>query len=241
MEKFIIICALPRSGSSLLLRVINRFKNTNLYGENFNCFSHLSQTFNSIKKTLDWDGKYDVPKSRKEFDNFNYHGIAWYNEFNINDVKKSFIKFIVDLLDKNNKYINIGFKEIRHGFETNNDFQYDQLKAKDFESFKNELKFFIDLFGNNCKIIFLIRNYESLIKSSRDWNCFKDKDYSINQLEIATNNYKSFCNVYKDNSCIIEYENLIYDTNNTILKLSQFLNIDYDLEEVLKEFGKKTN
>ena len=239
MPKFIIICALPRSGSSLLMRIINEYDDTNIYGENFNCFSDLNEMYHKIKKTLNWNKSYYVPKNRTEYEQCNTHGVAWYNDFNINDTNKMFTTFICNVLNKNNQYLNIGFKEIRHGFITNNDFQHDELKAKEFQKFRDELLFFIDLFGEECKIIFLIRNSIQIVNST-PWNCFKNKENSIEQINVVINNYKNFSEMYPKNCMMIEYENLISNSFDVINKLSQFIEIKTNINKLLAPLNKTT-
>ena len=64
---FVVIVALPRSGSTLVMRLLNRMPNTNIFGENFGALKKLYQFQKSLEKTLEWPDKgYYIPLSRQE-------------------------------------------------------------------------------------------------------------------------------------------------------------------------------
>jgi hypothetical protein len=238
-NEFVVICGLPRSGSSLLLRVLNRLPSTNLYGENFAVCKGFSDSLYSIKKTLKWDNseRFRVPKTRSDFENFGNHMLAWYNEFSEENIKGNIRTMINSIFNPNDEYDTIGFKEIRYGLDTENDVKYDPIVCSEYDKFSRQIEFFYDIYGEDAKILFLIRDIDSILRSV-DWIGFKDPT-ARDELQKVTDMYIRYVGENK-NTMLVEYDDLI-DNDSALVSIKDFLGKKCDISLMKKEIqGKRT-
>ncbi len=192
--KLILICAVGRSGSTTLLQILNTIPDTNICGENANTILNLIQAYKSL--------------NNPRIENFNYEKAfvknnlkpCWYNDFNKDLIINQITKIIINFLDKDNKFKNIGFKEIRYD-ETNIEL----------------LKEFSKLFPN----VKIILNYREDIISQSKSSWFKDRDDSIEKITFLNNLFKEYHENNNESTYLFSFENL-FDMNE-IKKLFDYI------------------
>lgn len=59
--EFIIICSTPRSGSSVMVDILNTIESSNIIGENDNAIINLIKVYRSIKTTINYRPTYKSP------------------------------------------------------------------------------------------------------------------------------------------------------------------------------------
>jgi len=238
-KKFVVIAAMPRSGSTLLMRAINRFPKTNIFGENFYAIRHLHEFFRSIEKILSWPSRgYKVPTTRQDYEQERSHAMAWYNEFDIGVIKSTLKEFLFRIFDPTDQHQIIGFKEIRFGLVTNDDVQHDLFNIVSFDKFEKQLNFLKLVFGNNLKLILLIRKDIEGIKSSK-WNCFKGADIN-NKLFNLISHYEQYYKFNPSNSILFEYGDFTKSSRMDIERLIKFIDVDIEPERVVSELNLRT-
>ena len=168
-DKIVLICAVGRSGSTTLQLILNTIPNSNICGENNGAIIHLLEFYKQVKYT-----QQKVQTEFKEFiddDKKNISKIfegrikpAWFNTFDINEIKYCIQKTISSMFKKDESVNLWGFKEIRY------DGKLELLKE------------FCELFPQT-KVIFNIR--ENIQKQSQSaW--FKNDPNAINKLKKQT-------------------------------------------------------
>jgi hypothetical protein len=108
MVDFVIICAIGRSGSTTIQRIINIIPNTNICGENNRAIINLLEFYYNIKY-----------EHIKHYENKNYEYFVtnnlkpcWYNSFNREEIILQ-LKSLINNLFMVEGSETIGFKEIR--------------------------------------------------------------------------------------------------------------------------------
>lgn len=110
---FILIAATGRSASTTLLRIVNTIPNSNISGENNNVIMDLLKCYTHLKCLSITPS----PPSVASFDAFvqQYGYPAWYNSYDMVQVKKHFRQLIVSILRNKDPSTNVlGWKEIRY-------------------------------------------------------------------------------------------------------------------------------
>lgn len=109
-DKIVLICATGRSGSTTLQRIINTIPNSNICGENHGAINSLLEFYINLKIASE---KY-VPLSSYESLISKNIKPAWYNSYNLEQMKNCIRSTIMNMF-KNNSNTNLwGFKEIRY-------------------------------------------------------------------------------------------------------------------------------
>jgi hypothetical protein len=168
-DKIVLICAVGRSGSTTLQLILNTIPNSNICGENNGAIINLLEFYKQVKytqqkvhsefKELNDDDKKNISKIFEE-----RIKPAWFNTFDINEIKNCIQKTISAMFKKNESVNLWGFKEIR------------------YEGKLELLKEFCELFPQT-KVIFNIR--ENIQKQSQSaW--FKNDPNAINKLKKHT-------------------------------------------------------
>ena len=178
-DKIVLICAVGRSGSTTLQLILNTIPNSNICGENNGAITYLLEFYKQIK--------YTQQKVQTEFKEFNHEDKkdiskifngrmkpAWFNTFEMDNIKTHIQKTIISLFKKNESTTTWGFKEIR------------------YEGKLELLKEFRELFPQ-VKVILNIR--ENIQKQSiSSW--FKNDPNSLHIIEKQTDEIIDF---YKSN------------------------------------------
>ena len=229
----VFIVAQGRSGSTLLLKLLNSIDGYNICGENHGALSQLNAFYDSILRTDKL-----VPKSQgnnlkySEIVNLpprtdRYSGFEWYNVYQLNFIEEKLRDLIFGMFNSHQKYRVWGFKEIRFGLGT----IYNHFNI-DLEKFSSDLNFLKQLFPR-AKFIFLTRNTEELLKSA--WWANNPKQ-SRKTLEQQKNFFWEYQNNNLDFSYHIDYTHLINNTQK-IQDMYVFLGETFDIKkyrEVLK-------
>lgn len=216
---FILLCCVGRSGSTLLLRLLNSIPGYHIMGENKVAIQNLLNFYLSIKHVIEVNETVDDEHFK----------LAWNNEFDFEDVQDDIYSIFWNLFWNPKKRV-FGFKEIRFGIE-------------DYQDFENELNAFKELFPN-LKIIFLTRDIKELIKSS--WWAEDPEDSKIH-IKIQNKNFSKYIKKIKkelpenETNFIyhITYADIVKKSNNFI-KLYDFLGESFSEKEYIKVMEKVT-
>lgn len=180
-QKFILIAATGRSGSTTLQRILNTIPESNINGENSGAILDLLRCYKNLKKTLEFmpyiNDKFLTTNECEELQ----IKPAWANVFDLDKVKNDIRQLIINILDngQNNKVI--GFKEIRY---------VDSIELLD------EFK---ELFPNTKIICHFRQNLDKQCKS--DWWAITPdaREHLIRhneQLINYYNNHKDYCYLF---------------------------------------------
>ena len=206
----VIIITYGRSGSTLLMGILNSIDGYLIRGENDNFFFHLFKAYMSIKKTKNFPGTQSIN--------------PWYGSDFIDENK-----FLMDasIMAKNlivadkindNSIRCYGFKEIRY---------YLPHVQKYFNEY---LKFLTKIFPNCC-FVFNKRNIDDVMKSGWWHRCSeKEKKQNRELLLKLENKFENYCN-NNSNSFKISYEELV-SKDLRLRQLFDFLGENYDKDKV---------
>jgi Sulfotransferase family len=210
-----------RSGSTLLLRLVNEIDGYNICGENKGALGELYKFYEAIveteKKVLkNSEGQFmtyrdllaRTNKSKK------HSGFEWYNVFKIELIERKLRELVLEMFNSNREYEVWGFKEVRYGTHTT------------YSQFQGELNFLKFLFPQ-AKFIFNTREIEEIVKSGW-WS--KNIDASRKILTKQQTFFNKYQSKYPDYTYAITYHDLINNTS-TLQQMFDFLGADFDLEK----------
>ena len=182
-KKFVFIITYGRSGSTLLLGILNSIPGYRILGENMNLFLDVKKlylkTCNNLAAYMEMEKNFNLSGSRN----------SWYNPQSLVDIKRTYKEFIGNICDPNDKYDTVGFKEIR----------YSGIPGTGLDSYLIWLNLITD-----CRFIFLTRNLEDTCKSmwhQENPNCKKELGAFESRMKyfIRGNSYIPFFHLtYKD-------------------------------------------
>lgn len=221
----------PRSGSTLLMRLINTIEGYNICGENKGALVELSKFYQSLLFTanmgldlknntkkyydhfetdncfLTYNELLNRPKVKKEFS-----GFEWYNKFNLESIQEKLRELIIEMFNPEKKSIVWGFKEIRYGKES-------------YKEFENELLILKELFPL-AKFIFNTRKLEDAIQSA--WLA-QNPDESRQMLNTQSENFLKYHQKYPEFTYHITYQDVVNNTE-TLHRLYDFLGEKFNRE-----------
>jgi hypothetical protein len=209
IKKTLIIITHPRSGSTLLMGILNTLKGACIRGENNNLLLGL---FRSYKQIID---------TKSEFDNTNSYtqNMPWfgYDEIETEIYARGLISnFTKNILSPPSEAFIIGFKEVRY-FES---FFKSQDELIDYVHFMNN--FFI-----NCHIIFLARDSEVSSKSS--FNQLNKNAES--EIRLFHKNIEAIQERLATKSLYLHYENINAELK-FVPEIEKFLDVNFDKNKV---------
>ena len=210
----VILLAQGRSGSTLLLRLLNQIEGYNICGENHAAIRSLYEFHRRIENTTK-----KVPKKNGVFRSYeklldlpkkggSYSGFEWYNVYKLESIQEKLRELIVEMFNPERKFKVWGFKEIRFGGQTTNR----------YKGFENELNFLKKLFPKT-KFIFLTRDIEQLLKSGW-WSDNPEKSREI--IERQKIFFDNYCQNNAEFSYSITYHDLTSNTKK-LHKMYDFL------------------
>jgi len=182
-DKIVLICATGRSGSTTLQLILNTIPNSNICGENNGAINSLLEFYKQIKysnKMVNSEFHKLNNTDKKDISKIVERGLkpAWYNSFEIEQVKQTIRTMIITMFKKNDTTNVWGFKEIRYN---------GKLEL---------LKEFRELFPQT-KVIFNIRlNLQKQCKSSwfkKDPNALEKIIKETNEIVAFWKNNRDFC------------------------------------------------
>ena len=235
-DKSLFIVAQGRSGSSLLLRLLNSIDGCHICGENHNAMSNLSEFYFSLLRSEEHipqiNGRFRTYSELSEFSkNISksnkltkqiYSGYEWYNVFDKDRILASCRAIALNMFNPSNSYKVWGFKEIRFGIEVG------------YKKFERDLDF-LRLLSHESKIIFLTRDIEQLLKSAW-WAEAPEKS-----MEILTKQRRKFERYYAQNldSCYwIQYSDLV-DRSQNLLGMYEFIEKEFCLDTYQRILERK--
>ena len=223
-QSCLFIIAHGRSGSTLLLRILNSLPGYNICGENWGAFAGLSNFYTNILKTKN-SNEFIGEKEYSE----NCVKPSWFNVFDIESVKNDLRVLIKNMYNPRDEFTVWGFKEIRFGLNV------------PYENFKSQLEFLKNLFPK-AKFIFNVRLIDELIASMSDHDWIKhDKWWGNPQraeklLVTQKNHFEKFYQSNPDYCYLISYED-VFAKNDRFHDLFKFLDTDYNTEQIQDIIG----
>jgi hypothetical protein len=222
----VFIIAQGRSGSTLLLKLLNSINSYNICGENHGAISQLSAFYDSILRTdklipkaggknLEYSELFDRPP-RKD----SYSGFEWYNVYQLNFIEDKLRELVFGMFNHSCENRVWGFKEIRFGLGT----IYNNFNIN-YDKFSSELNFLKQLFPQ-AKFVFLTRNTDDLVKSA--WWA-DNPEQSRKTLEKQKYLFQEYENNNSDFCYRVYYHDLINKTHR-LEKMYDFLGEEFDLK-----------
>lgn len=205
----LLIITYGRSGSTLLMSILNTIEGVLIAGENYNICLHLYRAYKSLLKAKQHNG--NTPK----------HPFYMSNFYEPEKFLKDAYMLIKNQIIRNEQNIKCWrFKEIRY---TQN-----ALKDENLEEYLNFLKCLFP----NCAFLFLTRNHDEVCKSGF-WK--KSNPDIVKNLLL---NFEKSVNIYysnnKDYCYIIDYNDSITLSDNFRTLFESFLETTYN-EKIIKE------
>lgn len=209
-RRYVFIVTYGRSGSTLLMNIINSSEGCCIRGENN---ATLYSIYQSYKKIDDAQKEHSKNASRSSS--------PWRGLDNINTDKygEKLVKaFIKEIIRPGKGDLVLGFKEIRHSFK----------EAPDLDGYFD----FIKKFFPNSKIIFNHRNISD-VSSSKWWAKMPEARKIIEEMDCKFNNYKNserFFHFYYDEGI---------SKLSHVKDLFNFLELKFNEEKVKGVFSQK--
>lgn len=208
---FVHIVTCGRTGSTLLAAVLNSIDGYSIKGENLLALDGLAQFTERISS---------LHNAVHSIDPTN----PWFNDFDLDSMQQNVYKLITQFLDRTQTARVIGYKEIRYPL-----IQKQHLfKHLDF----------LKQVTNNCKMIFLTRKIDNLLKSGWwAWDVEKSK-ITITQFEQYMAEYM-YIQHPDPNYCFqISYEDIL-EKNNKFESMFEFIGEKYEKEKIQKVLDKR--
>lgn len=205
---YVFIVTYGRSGSTLLMKLLNAIEGYNIKGENFGVLHSLYNSYLCLQETKKVHGS-DAGTSDH----------PWFGASNLNieeceqALKDFFVKYVLQPLESDKV---IGFKEIR----------YVDLKRPNLIGIIHFLKTF-----PNAKIIFNTREIEDVSRSK--WWAERDKDKVYQEIKSAEEVFYAFIREFPDDCIMNKYDELI-QSYGAFKNILQFLDADLP-ESVYKD------
>jgi hypothetical protein len=177
-EKQILIIGQGRSGTTLLLRILNKCPDVYISGENHKCLDVLKKFYDMM------DFSITNGTTGTEFMKWSWKP-ACTHEHLLNETRK-YVRGIFNPCGR--PYW--GFKEVRYGFWN-------------LDTLNTELGFLRTLMPN-AKIIFSVRDIRTVSKSS--W--WQYKDDAVTELLKCKQNFVRYIREHSDHSMLVQYEDM---------------------------------
>lgn len=175
---FVIIMAQGRSGSTLLLRMLNAVPGVRIAGENQKALDHLRSFVDCFQTADNWTR------------DCKFCSQAWKMPRPLDDVKRRTADFLLDLYNPGRRCRLAGFKEIRYG--------------RDYDELVRDVAFLRDLFPS-LRIVFNTRLTDNAVKSSF-WGDNPDESRRI--LDASRENFHRFHRANPGFTYVMPYEDL---------------------------------
>jgi len=200
-----------RTGSTLLMGILNSIDGYMIRGENLQIFHKLFE-FNQLANRLKTETKTH----------------PWFNDHSIDNINQNIKRLFFDFLDQKRTHRVVGFKEIRYAFgefkHQRGELPLSPLSQKEKRDLYKYLDFLHEL--TDCKFIYNTRDINAIIKSA--WWATNDKSRQIIQrFEQIMHHYckiKKFC-------FHVSYEDVI---SQNLKPMFDFLNEKYNPDKINK-------
>ncbi len=215
IEKFIFIITYGRSGSTVLMKVLNTIDGAEIKGENANALFPLFQSYKCACAAKDHENEKSLLVDH-----------PWYGASKIDTeryARKLTKVFTEEILNPNEATRVLGFKEIRYASITN------------LEKLEEFVKF-IRIFFPNSYIIFNRRNLEDVIKSGWWKNMTKEK--ALAGLEPLDQWMVDYNALHPEFTYIVMYDDY-KDNSDAFKEMFDFIDEEINEERVREAMSKK--
>lgn len=238
-SKCVFLITQARSGSTLLMRLLNTIDGYNICGENKGSLIELHKFYQKLIYTivigptnqsresnqLSSDNRFLSYQELLEKQNKmkHYSGFEFYNVFEFETIQEKLRELIVAMFNPEGIYQVWGFKEVCYGRKDNNTV-FGEVHDN-YNEFENELNFLKELFPNT-KFIFNTRNVENVVKSVW-WGDNPEKSREI--LTQQEQFFPQYHQKYPQFTYHICYEDVINNTDK-LQGMYQFLGAEFNLD-----------
>jgi len=178
MTEFVVILSQGRSGSTLLLRMLNGVPGVRIAGENEKALDHLKEFIKC----------YEIATTRHDTE---FYRLAWSLPCPLEMIRRKTTSFLADLYNPDGTARLVGFKEIRYGLGS-------------YADMCNDILFLRELMPG-LKIILNTRRTEDAIKSA--WWANNPRQ-SRRRLERSRASFERYHSDHPDDTFLIPYEEL---------------------------------
>jgi len=112
-DKIVLICAVGRSGSTTMQRILNTIPNSNICGENYGAINSLLEFYIRLKETTNQVPGANTPFTYEYLNKKNVKP-CWYNSYHITEITQKIKDMIISMFKLNERTNVWGFKEIRY-------------------------------------------------------------------------------------------------------------------------------
>jgi hypothetical protein len=197
MAEFVVILSQGRSGSTLLMRMLNGVPGVRIAGENEKALDHLRAFIKC----------YEVATTRHDTE---FYRLAWSLPCPVEAIKRKTASFLADLYNPDGTARLVGFKEIRYG------------RFGSYDELCNDVAFLRQLMPG-VKIIFNTRRTEDAIKS--DWWA-ANPEQSKRTLDRSRAHFERYHHEHPDCTFLMPYEEL-RDGCRRVVAMFGFLGLEF--------------
>lgn len=202
MSKFVLIITYGRSGSTLLMGILNSIPGFCIVGENWDSYKHLVSFYKGMRRV------FEQCKDKEQVSTN-----PWLNRFSLEDLKHACRGCMSNIIDPSGDSGVVGFKEIR----------YPSHVSSNLGDYLDNLYFITD-----CKFVFLTRDLEDVCKSEwhrNNLNCEHDlkefEDYVHKYID--EHSYQEWFHLTYEDMCKGHLKGLfefldVHEVNHEVLK-----------------------
>lgn len=204
MPKFVNIVTYGRSGSTLLMGILNSIDGYLIRGENNNLFYHFFHIYQQLSgMSLYGTAKKEIADPTS----------SWFNDINLLQTSAVLLRLWTDILDPKQVARVTGFKEVR----------WMDIKETRFPQILKLLHWMTD-----CKFIFNKRNLDDVVKSS--WWA-ENPEESRKTIMAFETRMDAYVEAHPEHCFQITYEDVIGKTPR-LKEMFDFLNESYDEDRI---------
>ena len=197
MAEFVVILSQGRSGSTLLMRMLNGVPGVRIAGENEKALDHLRQFIRC----------FEIATTRHDTE---FYRLAWKLPCPLEGIKRKTASFLADLYDPDGNARLVGFKEIRYG------------RFGSYDDFCGDIAFLRDLIPT-VKIVLNTRRTEDAIKSA--WWA-QNPEQSKRTLDRSRSYFERYHCEHPDHTFLMPYEE-IHDGSRQMAAMFDFLGLEF--------------
>jgi len=220
-----------RSGTTLLMKILNSVDDIMLYGEHGGFLKQIAESYflnftdYEIKKRFINEVEPDLVFTKKYEYNMGYPWLHWYGK---DTIKRNYKKFVESFFnpDKLSKRVFWGFKEIRYGIG-------DQV-----------LEMLIDLYPN-ARFVLIARDPVDVIASQLVMGKWGDLNNIVKNWASQNDHMLKFYSKNKENCFLIKYEEMISKDSDKLNHLFEWLGFEisakqFNVLDIKKGIWKKS-
>lgn len=206
MKDIVLIVTYGRSGSTLLMGILNSHEKIKILGENNDAYSQLSNFYMNMISGL--QGNKACEQNHELYGSVN----SWYNDFTVGHLKTCIQHMVCSIIDPHNMHDIVGFKEIR------------------YPSHRDKIVTYLNVLHNmlDCKFIFLTRDLKK-VSISKWWA--DNPSACIEKLTKFESDIKQYM---EDTKGVQQWHHITCEQliEGDVTGLFKFLGLDYDKKTV---------